>query len=239
MKHRKNVLLLFDIDGTMIHQVGRSGITTNRFAYAVNRVFNTDINAGMLPNSAYGQVDTETLLSLSEMGGVKRGVAKKHLKRLYFFTAQYFRMHLKDYNTHVHEGVKPLLSRLRREGYILGLVTGNLEPIAKMKLKKTGLYGFFDIGAFGNISNQRSKLLEHAMKLASRKFKTNFTKERVLYFGDAPLDVKAAKKAKIKIICVTTGHYTRKVLKKEKPDYIFSGMSNQDRIFNIINKISK
>lgn len=235
MKQRKNILLLFDIDGTLIHQVGRSGITSNRFAYAVNKVFKVNTNADML--SVYGQVDTETLLELAEKGGIKRNAAKKRLNKLYYFTTKYFRDHLKHYNTHVHEGVKPFLSKLRRKGYILGLVTGNIKPIAKMKLKKLGLYSLFDIGAFGEMSNQRSDLLLHAIVQANRKFGTKFTNDRVIYFGDAPLDIKAAKKAKIKIISVTTGHYTMDILKKEKPDYILKDMSNHDRIFRIIKKI--
>jgi len=61
----------------------------------------------------------------------------------------------------------------------------------------------------------------------------------VLYFGDTPRDIIAARKAKVRIISVTTGRHTRSVLKREKPDYILNGMSNQDRIFRIINRISK
>ena len=237
MKHRKNVLLLFDIDGTLVSQFGKRGITIKRLPYAVNKVFNTNTNVDMLSMS--GQVDTETLLELAERGGIKRSAAKKRLNEMYYFATQYFRKHLKDYDAHVHEGVRPLLSRLRSEGYVLGLTTGNLKPIAYMKLKKVGLLKFFDMGSFGETSTQRSDLLEQAIKTANRKFKTKFTKNRVLYFGDTPRDIIAARKAKVRIISVTTGRHTRGVLKKEKPDYILDGLADQDRIFKIINQISK
>ena len=230
-------MILFDIDGTLVGQIRNRRITANRLPYAVNKVFNTNTNIDMISMS--GQIDTKTLLELAEKGGVKRSAAKKHLDELYHFATEYFRDHLKDYDGHVHKGVKPLLSRLHREGYVLGLTTGNLKPIAYMKLKKVGLLKFFDMGSFGEMSTRRSDLLEQAIKTASRKFKIKFTKNHVLYFGDTPLDIRAARKAGIKIISVTTGRHTHDILEKEKPDYILDGMVNQDRIFKIINQTSK
>ncbi len=238
MKHKKDVLLLFDIDGTMIHQVGRSGITSNRFAYAVNKVFNTDTNIDML--GVYeGRVDTETLLELAEKGGIRRSVAKKQLNRLYYFLVKYFRMHLKDYNTHALEGVKPLLSRLHRNGYVLGLVTGNIKPIAQIKLNKAGIKGPFDVGAFGDVSGSRKVLLDNAIKQANRKFKTKFIKGHVVYFGDTPNDIAAAKKAQIKVVSIATGRYTADILKLNKSDYILKSMSDTDKVLKIIEKITK
>jgi phosphoglycolate phosphatase-like HAD superfamily hydrolase len=125
------------------------------------------------------------------------------------------------------------------EGYVLGLTTGNLKPIADMKLRKLGLFKFFDVGSYGETSTQRSDLLEQAIKSASRKFKIKFTKNHVLYFGDTPRDITAARKAKVRIISLTTGRYTHSALKREKPDYILNGMSNRSRIFKIINQMSK
>jgi phosphoglycolate phosphatase-like HAD superfamily hydrolase len=235
MKNGKGVLLLFDIDGTLIHQVGRSGITSNRFSYAVNKVFNAHTTADMI--SAYGQVDTETLLALAEKSGVRRSKARKHLPRLYQLTVKYFKMHLKDYNTHPQAGVKTLLSKLRKQKYTVALVTGNLGKIAELKLKKVGLWGFFDFGVYGDISNERSTLIRRAIKVANERTGAKFTRYTALYFGDAPLDIKAAKKAGVKIIAVATGHYSEAVLKAAKPDYLLKDMSDHYKIFRIINKV--
>ena len=237
MKGRKNALILFDIDGTLIRQVGKSAITANRFAYAVNKTFGT--NVASETRSKYGHVDMATLLEMAEKAGIERGKASKKLGRMFYYVTKYFRDHLDQYNTHVHEGVKPFLARLKREGYIVGLVTGNIEPVAEMKLRKLGIYKFFDLGAFGELSDKRSEMIEHAINTANEKFGKQFTKQTTLYFGDTPLDITAAKAAGVRVVAVATGNHSKDILRKEKPDYLLPDMSDQTRIFHIIREVAK
>ena len=46
-------------------------------------------------------------------------------------------------------GVRELLNTLKKEGVVMGLLTGNLEAGAWIKLERFGLDQYFSFGAFG------------------------------------------------------------------------------------------
>ncbi len=119
--------------------------------------------------------------------------------------------------------VKETLDALRKKGDILfGLVTGNLEPIARSKLKKVKIDNYFLAGGFGSDDINRTNLVRLAVKRAENKFNVKF--DIILLVGDAPLDMKAGKEVKIKTVGVTTGIYTKEELEKAGADYVIENL---------------
>ena len=232
----RKTLLLFDIDGTLIRLVGKSRITYKRFTYAVNKTFGTNLPASAVPD--YGHiVNTELLLLLSQKAGVNRKEAIKKLDTLYHYTTEHFRNHLSEYRTTILGGVKPLLSQLKAEGYMLGIVTGNIEPIARMKMSKMGLDGIFDFGVYADGSNRKKGMIIEAIKRANSISRRNFTLKKTLYFGDTAVDVREARSAGVKMLALATGHHTYEVLRKEDPDYLLENLSNTNAVMRIIDHI--
>ena len=66
----------------------------------------------------------------------------------------------------VMPGIEPLLDRLIDDGVLLGLVTGNIEAAAHVKLARAGLNRFFSFGGYGSDSADRTEVTEAALRRA-------------------------------------------------------------------------
>jgi len=87
--------------------------------------------------------------------------------------------------------------------HTLALLTGNPEPVARARMRRLGLEGFFraGTGAFGCEAEERAALIGLARRRAGAS-----AAETVLV-GDTPRDVDGAHEAGIRAIAVTTGEY--------------------------------
>jgi len=100
------------------------------------------------------------------------------------------------------------------ENYNLGIVSSNSEENVKIALKKYKIENLFKF-----IYSDSSIFGKHLiLKKMCKKYKIN--PDDVIYVGDEDRDIIAAKKARIKVIAVTWGFNSEKLLKKEKPDYL-------------------
>ncbi len=181
-----------------------------------------------------GKTMKRIFLELAQVGGVKSSVAQKNMKRMYALEKDYVKKHGKTYGSIILKGVVPLLKELKKKDYPIGLLTGNSEYTSFFKLKKVGLDGFFNFGGFGEVSENRDKLVDAAIKAANKKFRTRFNKKNVFYFGDAPLDIIAGKKAGVKVIAVATGWCSISELKKYKPNYLLKDLSDTNGVLKIL-----
>jgi phosphoglycolate phosphatase-like HAD superfamily hydrolase len=132
---------------------------------------------------------------------------------------------------HVKEGVKELLFNLQDlRGVYLGLLTGNVEAGARLKLNTFGLNRFFPVGAFGDDSENRNLLLPFAVQrlLDSESIEVNY--EDCVVIGDTPSDVECAQVHGASSIAVATGTYSLEQLKKTTADLVLSDLSNTEQI---------
>ncbi len=91
-------------------------------------------------------------------------------------------------------GIPELLAQLsRREDQTFGLVTGNYEAIARLKLRRAGIGHWFDggIGAFGSDAEDRTELPAIARRRAGAPG-TPYPRERTVVIGDTPRDIACA-----------------------------------------------
>ena len=93
------------------------------------------------------------------------------------------------------KGIKELLSALKsRDDVIVGLCTGNLREIGETKLKKVGLFGYFDPRAYGFcLHENRGELLKIIIDNIQKDH--NVKIDKVIHIGDTKLDIDAAKYA--------------------------------------------
>jgi phosphoglycolate phosphatase-like HAD superfamily hydrolase len=130
--------------------------------------------------------------------------------------------------------VEELINMLTQKGYYVGLLTGNTEESAKVKLEHVDLWKYFKIGAFGSEVDQRYELVSLALKDAKDKTGITFRKKQVYLIGDTREDITCAKQGKVKIISVATGKETLDQLRAEKPDFLFPDFSNLEGIVSAI-----
>src|SRR5437588_12796788 len=102
---------------------------------------------------------------------------------------------------------------------MVGLLTGNLEPIAMAKMRKAGLEGHFDFGAFGEESATRSELVPVALD------KARVPAAQAVVVGDTPLDVEAARVHGVKSLGVTTGPFDEEELKEAGADLVVGSLA--------------
>ena len=131
------------------------------------------------------------------------------------------------------EGVLNLLTQLEQNGIILGLVTGNLEKIARAKLKKIGIDHFFKIGGFGSDHINRTNLVKIAIQRAEAQFNIGSDRQ-VFHFGDAPQDMKAGIEAGVVPIGVATGVFTAEQLKAAGAEIVIPNLKDAGEILGFL-----
>jgi len=131
------------------------------------------------------------------------------------------------------EGVADLLNALDHRGFLLGLVTGNLEQIARAKLEKIGISHFFKFGGFGSDHISRAKLVQIAINRAQKQFGYDAGRP-AFHFGDAPQDMQAARCAGVVPIGVATGVFSADELERAGACKVFPNLKDTDQISNTL-----
>ena len=90
-------------------------------------------------------------------------------------------------------GVQELLVRLIDDGYLLGLVTGNVEAAAHVKLHRAQLNRFFSFGGYGSDSSDRGEITRIALKRAGLVYGEQLSPAQAIAVGDTPHDVEGAR----------------------------------------------
>ena len=223
-----NKLVLFDIDKTLIKS-SKGHLETFRTGF--NNVYGVDTGIDII--NYHGMTDQQIIIEVLKMKGLDEVTIRAGLSDCMRVMSETFNRDLADEETVVLEGVPELLEELDRHRLIMGLVTGNLEPIARGKLIRAGLEGYFKVGGFGSDNVDRVELVRIAIRKSEEKF--NFRpNNNIFLFGDAPQDMKAGKEAGVKTIGVTTGIYSKGQLVTAGADFVVEGLNDRQKILEIM-----
>jgi phosphoglycolate phosphatase len=134
-------------------------------------------------------------------------------------------------STTVMAGVRELLAALEpveREGAALvGLLTGNLERGAALKLRSAGLDpARFAVGAYGSDSHRRADLPAVAARRAAERTGRTFTGEAIVILGDTPDDVACGRPIGARSVAVATGFYDVAALRAAGAAHVFPDLSD-------------
>jgi len=146
----------------------------------------------------------------------------------------YARLCPEDLSDRVAPGMVELLDELsaRTGDFRLSLVTGNLEPIARLKLGRAGVGRYFEAlrGGFGSDDEDRGRLPAIARGRASDP---PWPRERTVVIGDTPHDIACARAIGAKAIAIATGRYTRAELAQHAPDFLFDDLGDIEPVLDI------
>lgn len=221
-------LALFDVDSTLVKS---SKGHKAAFSEAFRKVYGVDTNIKVV--NYHGMTDQQIIVEVLKKSGLAEKEIKTKLKRCMDVIVEYFEKNIEHDNIAATEGARELLEELDRLDVLMGLVTGNLEPIAMGKMKKAGLDSYLKVGGFGSDHIKRSELVRIAIKKAEEKFGFDF-KDNVFLFGDTPNDVRAGKLAGVKTIAIATGIYPKDQLEKEQADFVLENLKDKNKIIKII-----
>ena len=107
-----------------------------------------------------------------------------------------------------------------QEDVQLGLLTGNLQEMAYLKLSQINLDGYFPFGAFGCDAENRNELPAFALARATSHTGRTFSGKNVVVIGDTPRDIECGKMIGAMTVGVATGHFTADELAAHEPDVV-------------------
>lgn len=220
--------VLFDIDGTLIDSGGAGLAALNM---AMENL--TGISSGFAEIDCTGRTDLNIMKEALRLHGLRED--RELLDRFWqvYLESLAATVHASE-NSEVKPGVHKLLELLEADAYHIGLLTGNLEQGARIKLEPHDLNRFFPIGAFGSDDEDRNRLLPIAVKRLYDKSGMSPELSECVIVGDTPLDVECAHVHGAVCIAVATGRYSIKQLILAGADYVLDDLSATDIVMNII-----
>ena len=200
------LLLLFDIDGTLLRRATAEHAQALREAAAA--VHGVPALDGLRVEAA-GRTDGAIVRDLLGLAGVEGAAADARWGEVQAAAVEaYARLCPADLSGTVAPGVRELLAELaaRPQTFRLSLVTGNLEPVARLKLARAGLGGHFASGqgAFGSDHPEREALPAIAR---ARAGDPPWPRERTAVIGDTPRDIACARADGVRVAAVATGPF--------------------------------
>jgi phosphoglycolate phosphatase-like HAD superfamily hydrolase len=224
-------LVLFDVDGTLITSrgAGRRAMRT-----ALERVFGAA--GGIDAYDLRGRTDTRIVHDVMGALGWEPARVKERLDDFFEAYLAGLAAEIGD-GRHVVSlpGVAAVVERVAQApDAVPGLVTGNIEEGARIKLLPTGLWPHFRVGAYGSDHMDRRRLPGLAARRAHALVGHAFAPADVVVIGDTPHDIDCARAFGAVAVAVTTGQYTRDELLAERPDHLFDDLGDVDRVLAAI-----
>jgi phosphoglycolate phosphatase-like HAD superfamily hydrolase len=223
-------LFLFDIDGTLVSAGGAGRVALGR---ALEEVYGT---VGAIERYDFrGKTDPRIVLDLlADAGWDEADVRARLASCLAAYLRELEALIGDGRQVRLMPGMAELVSALSaREDVIVGLLTGNIEAGARVKLRSTGLWPLFRVGAFGSDDHDRRRLPGIARDRV-RALGHEIPFERVTIIGDTPLDVDCARSCGAVAVAVATGQYPHGELAACGPDHLFGDFSDVDRALELL-----
>jgi phosphoglycolate phosphatase len=199
-------LLLFDIDGTLLR---RASLEHAQALYAaLIEVHGIELPDGVVEKA--GRTDLAIARSILLLAGVDAAAIDAGQAAVREAAcANYARMAPESLRQTVAPGIPELLDALApRRDVRLSLLTGNLEPIARLKLRRAGIADYFAVGegAYGSDAEDRTELPLIARRRAGSPERP-FPREDTRVIGDTPHDIACARADGVGVIAVASGPF--------------------------------
>ncbi|MDP9201160.1 MAG: HAD hydrolase-like protein [Gemmatimonadota bacterium] len=225
-------LVLFDIDGTLLSSEGLGRASMQR---ALSEVFGSPGS----PSYRYdGKTDKQIVRDVMRLEGLSDEHIDSRMERLIGLYLDGLRTGAKSgkFNVRPLDGVVELLDALEaRKDIVLGLLTGNVEPGARVKLSAAGIEpDRFRVNAFGSDHEHRPQLPAIAQRRASEMLGLDIAGERLIVIGDTPADIECGRSLGARAIGVASGHYTVEQLEAHDPYAVFPSLMNTQQVLETI-----
>jgi phosphoglycolate phosphatase-like HAD superfamily hydrolase len=234
-------VLLWDVDGTLVRSA-RVGLFKEYTVPVLEEVFGT---AGRLRElSVSGMTDLQIVFeALRDEGFTDEQIRARvrDLRQLYIRAMERATRQSGEQMFEVLPGAREALAATAEHTrYRNALLTGNIEPAARLKMQLVNLSHFFELpGAFGDDSHDRRELPALAARRISRHLKLDLTPRHFIVIGDTPNDIACAKHFGARALAVATGRsYSLDQLSEHEPDAILPDLSDTSLFMRTLEELS-
>jgi phosphoglycolate phosphatase len=207
-------LVLFDIDGTLVHT---GGAGTKAFARAFASEFGVADGTERLKFA--GRTDVSLVREFFTNERIEP--SPENFDR--FFTAylRWLREIIADCKGGACRGVPEFYQSLRAQAEppLTGLLTGNIKQGARIKLEHFDLWQWFPFGAFADDHEERDLIAAAALRRGSQQCGCELRGDEALVIGDTPLDIRCGRAIGAKVLAVATGGVSLQELEWHNPDW--------------------
>jgi phosphoglycolate phosphatase len=204
----RRLVVLWDVDYTLIDS---DGVGRELYRAVFGEMFGRDFPQ---PGSMAGRTDRAIALEVLTLAGVDN--PRQHVDEFHRLMAirAAGMADLVVERARVLPGAAEAIAALARlgdgDGVVQSLLTGNIRPLAEVKIGPLGLTEHLDLdaGAYGSTHEVRAELVHLARRNASRAYRADFGGEATVVVGDTPLDVEAALTTGARAVGVATGAFT-------------------------------
>jgi phosphoglycolate phosphatase len=215
-------ILLFDIDGTLVSTGGAGAVAWKR---AFDELYGIPADIGEFTDA--GMTDPDV--------GAKTFEAVLHRKPTARELAQLVQRRLEHLPEAVAEskgyrvlpGVPERLKQLSHEGHLLGIITGNGDGAAAIKLARGDLNRWFTFGAYASAGVDRAGIVRRAVERGEAMLGEDVPNMKIYVIGDTPLDIQAAHAVDCTAIGVATGHYDQAALQEAGADHVLGTLEEE------------
>jgi phosphoglycolate phosphatase-like HAD superfamily hydrolase len=226
-------LVLFDIDGTLIWTAGAG-------RSAIGQALLAEMGAtGPIDGHRFeGKTDPQIVMELMRLARHPHAESEEHVAAVCSRYLELLAIELEERRREIrlYPGVARLLDSLDdRDDALVGLLTGNLERGASLKLGAAGIdVTRFRVGAFGSDSAHRSELPRIAAERAAPLMGRVPQGEEIVIIGDTPSDITCGNGVGARAIGVATGWHTAEELRAAGAYTVFDNFTDPDPVLDAI-----
>lgn len=228
MSASARTLVLFDIDGTLLdtHGAGKSA-----FIRALEAVFGWKDDIRYIRFA--GATDLDVLRQVARRHG--RELQDREIDAFFDRLPAELEQTTRSATLTLYPGVRELLAALScRDDAVVGLVTGNIEACARIKLDCFNLHGHFELGAFGHEHGDRREIARLAVRRADGHSRGGACIARRALIGDTPSDIEAAHAIAATAIAVATGVHPAVELRAAGADHVVDSLGDTGAILRLL-----
>jgi phosphoglycolate phosphatase len=215
-------ILLFDIDGTLVSTGGAGAVAWKR-AFEELHGIPADIGEFTDAGMTDPDVGAKTFEAVMHREPTPRELAQLIQRRLEHLPEAI----AESEGYRVLPGVPERLRQLSRDGHLLGLITGNGDGAAFVKLTRGDLSRWFSFGAYATAGVDRAGIVRRAVERGEAMLGCDVPNKDIFVIGDTPLDISAAHAAGCTAIAVATGHYDAAALREAGADHVLETLEEE------------
>ena len=215
-------ILLFDIDGTLVSTGGAGAVAWKR---AFDELYGIPADIGEFTDAGMTDPDVgaKTFQAVMDREPSPRELAQLIQRRLEHLPEAV----AESEGYRVLPGVPERLRQLSRDGHLLGLITGNGDGAAHVKLARGDLNRWFTFGAYATAGVDRPGIVRRAVERGEAMLGQDVPNTDIYVVGDTPLDISAAHAVECTAIGVATGHFDGDALREAGADHVLDTLEEE------------